>query len=84
VKKLAVLLVSLAFAANALAQAPAPDTAQGPVQVAQAGGAAQGATVPAASTGGGTAGVLAVIAAGIAAIAAVTAYSSTESAPSNH
>lgn len=86
-KKLAVLLVSLAFAADALAQTPAPDTAQGPVQVAQAGGsaggAAQGATLPAASTGGGTAGIVAVIAAGVAAIASVTAYSSTTSA-SNH
>jgi hypothetical protein len=88
VKKLAVLLVSLAFAAGALAQTPAPDTAQAPVKVAQAegsaGGAAQGAAVPAASTGGGTAGIVAIIAVGVAAIASVTAYSSTTSAPTNH
>ncbi len=79
-KNLAVLLVSLAFAADALAQTPAPDTAQGPVQVAQAGGAAQGAAVPAASTGaGGTATAVAIVAAGVAAIASVTAYNTTSS-----
>ena len=78
-KNLSVLLVSLAFAANGLAQTPG--SAEGPVQVAQAGGAAGGAAqgaAPAASTGA-TAGVAAVIAAGIAAVAAVTAYSSTSS-----
>ena len=82
-KKLAFLLVSLAFAADALAQTPAPDRAQGgPVQVAQAGGAAQGASLPPAS-GGTASGVAAMVAVGVAAIAAVTAYSSTSSA-SNH
>jgi hypothetical protein len=86
VKNLAILLASLAFAADALAQAPAPDAAQAPVQLAQAngsaGGAAQGAPLPMASTGGGTAGILAVIAAGVAAVASVTSYSSTTAA--NH
>ena len=85
-KNLADLSVSLAFAAGALAQTPAPDAAQGPVQVAQAGGsaggAAQGAAVPAASTGGGAAGIVAIIAAAAAAVASVTAYNSTSAA--NH
>lgn len=84
-KKLMVLLVSVAFAADALAQGPAPDAAQGPVQLAQAGGsaggAAQGATLPAASTGA-TSTIVAVVAAGAAAIASVVAYNSTSS--SNH
>lgn len=79
-KKLAVLLVSLAFAADALAQTPAPQG--GPVQVAQAGGAAQGASVPPAS-GGTASAVAAMVAVGVAAVAAVTAYSSTSSS-TNH
>lgn len=78
-KKLAVLLVLLAFAADGLAQAPGP--AQQPVQVAQAGGAAEGATAPAASTGG-TAPLLAVIVAIAAGVAAVVGYNNTTS--SNH
>ena len=76
-KKLAVLLVLLAFAADGLAQAPGP--AQEPVQVAQAGGAAQGAAVPAASTGA-TSAVVAVVAAAAAGVAAVVGYNSTTSA----
>lgn len=87
-KKLPVFVVSLAFAANGLAQTQGPVPAENPVQMAQAqaeaapGGASQGAA-PATSSGG-TAGVLAVIAAAVAAVAAVTAYSSTTSTATNH
>jgi hypothetical protein len=74
VKNLAILLVSLTFAADGFAQTPA----QAPVQVAQAGGAAQGAALPATSTGA-TSTIAAVVAVGVAGVAAVTAYSSTTS-----
>jgi hypothetical protein len=79
VKKLAVLLVLLAFAADGLAQVPTPGPAQAPVQVAQAGGAAEGATVPAASTGAAST-TVAIIAVAAAGVAAVVGYNSTTSA----
>ena len=80
-KKLAVSLILLAFAADGLAQAPAPGQPQAPVQLAQAGGASSGA-VPATSTGAAST-AAAIIALGVAAVAAVTAYNST-STSSNH
>ena len=74
-KNLAVLLVSLAFSANGLAQSPA----QEPVQLAQAGGAAQGAALPTTTTSAASA-TVAVIAAAAAGVAAVIGYNSTTSA----
>ena len=82
VKTLPVLLVSLAFAVDSLAQTPAAGPKQAPVQLAQApGGAAQGAGVPStlsviAST------AVAVVAVGIAAAASVATYNTTTA--SNH
>lgn len=80
-KNLAILLVSLAFAGEGFAQTPVPGAAS-PVQMAQAGGAAQGATLPASATGA-TSTMAAVIAVGVAGVAAVTAYSSTTTS-TNH
>jgi Zn-dependent protease len=74
VKNLAVFLALIGFAASAAAQTPA----QEPVQIAQAGGAAQGASLPPAS-GGTTSAVIAVVAVGVAAVASVVSYNSTSS-----
>jgi hypothetical protein len=68
VKALSALFVSLFFAGNCLAQA--------------AGGAATGATVPAASTGAVST-LAAVVAVGVAGVAAVAGYNTTTTA-SNH
>jgi len=74
------VLVSLVFAADGFAQAPA----QGPVQLAQApGGASQGA-VPPASSGGAMSTVVSVVAAAAAAAAAVATSNTTVTAPSHH
>jgi len=81
VRALTALLVSLAFVNDAFAQAPAP--AGNPVQLAQAGGAAQGAGLPPATTGAGSS-VAAVVALAIAGIAATAGYQSTVSTPSHH
>lgn len=75
------LLVSLAFMNGAFAQAPAP--AGKPVQLAQTGSAAQGAGLPAATTGAGAT-AAAVVAIAIAGIAATAGYRSTVSTPSHH
>jgi hypothetical protein len=69
-----VSLVSLVFAVDGLAQTPA----QGPIQLAQAGGASQGA-LPAASSGAGAT-VVSVVAAGVAAVAAVATSNTTTTA----
>jgi type IV secretory pathway VirB2 component (pilin) len=65
VKALPVWLVTLFFAGNCLAQA--------------AGGAATGATVPAASTGAVST-IAAVVAVGVAGVAAAAGYNSTTTA----
>ena len=75
-KKLAVLLALLVFAAQGFAQTPEAGPAQGPVQLAQAGSAASGASPPATSAGA-TSAVVAVIAAAAAGVAAVVGYNST-------
>jgi len=80
-KNLAVLVVSLFFAVEGLAQTPAPGPARAPLQVAQAGGASSGAIVPPATTGA-TSTVAAVVALGVAGVAAAVGYNSTT--PSNH
>ncbi|HEY6720716.1 MAG TPA: hypothetical protein VI363_03675 [Burkholderiales bacterium] len=74
-----VSLVSLAFAVDGFAQTT---PAQAPIQIAQAaGGASQGASLPAAASGPGST-IMAVIAVGAAAAVAVATSSSTVS--SNH
>ena len=74
-----VSLVSLVFATNGLAQTPA----QRPIQLAQAGGASQGA-LPKASTGAAST-VTAVVAVAVAGVAAVaTSNSTTTATASNH
>jgi hypothetical protein len=82
VKTIPVLLVSLAFAVDGLAQAPGAGPKQAPVQLAQAaGGASQGAGAPSTlSVVASTA--VAVVAVGIAAAASVATYNTTT--PSNH
>jgi hypothetical protein len=80
-KTLTALLVSLAFANGAFAQAPAP--ARNPVQLAQAGGSARGAGLPAATTGA-TSTVVAIVAIAIAGVAAAASSNSTETTPSHH
>lgn len=81
-KTLPVLLVSLAFAVDGLAQTPAEGSKQAPMQLAQAaGGAAQGVGAPSTlSVVASTA--VAVVAVGIAAAASVATYNTTT--PSNH
>ncbi len=79
-KNLAVLLVSLFFAIESLAQTP-QGPAPAPLQVAQAGGASSGAIVPPATTGA-TSTIAAVVALGVAGVAAAVGYNSTT--PSNH
>jgi len=78
VKTSTALLVSLAFANGALAQTPAPD--REPIQLAQAGGAARGAGLPAAR-GGATSAVIAVIAIAVAGAAAAATNNSTVNTP---
>ena len=77
-KTLRVLFVVLfAFGSNAFAQQ------EGPIVVAQAGGASQGAGAPAATSGIGTT-IAATVAAIIAAAAAAGTGNSTATAPSHH
>jgi hypothetical protein len=77
VKTLRVLLVVLfAFGGNGFAQ-------EGPIVLAQAGGASPGAGAPAGASGVGTT-IAAVVAAIIAAAAAAGTSNSTVTAPSHH
>ena len=77
-----VLLVSLALAGSAFAQAPASD--RNPVQLAQAGGSARGAGVPEAAGGGAVSTIVAVVAIAIAGAAAAASNNSTATTPSHH
>jgi len=78
-KTLMALLASLSFASGAFAQTPDRD----PIQLAQSGGAARGAGLPAAKTGAASA-VVAVVAIAVAGAAAAATSNSTVTTASHH